>query len=139
MPKKARVLSVQSLPDLIGRLRGIAGFGDVVLALSGGKRATVDGAWGSSCALVAAALAVDAPRPLVVVQPRIRDVDDFAADLDALLDETPLVFPAWESLPNEHNVADAVFGGRLQVLSALEGVTPPGLIVTGCLPALIRS
>jgi transcription-repair coupling factor (superfamily II helicase) len=137
MPKKARVMPVRSLPDLIGRLRGSAGFDDVLLALSGGQRATVDGAWGSSCALIAAALAVDAPRPLVVVQPRIRDVDDFAADLDALLDETPLVFPAWESLPNEHNVADAVFGGRLQVLSALEGDSRPGVIVTS-LPALLQ-
>src|SRR5690606_24998813 len=65
------------------------------------------------------------------------DVDDFAADLDALLDETPLVFPAWESLPNEHNVADTVFGGRLQVLSALEAEPRPGIIVTS-LPALLQ-
>ncbi|MGE0377186.1 MAG: transcription-repair coupling factor, partial [Planctomycetaceae bacterium] len=115
----------------------MTGFDEVVRALDDGQRASIDGAWGSSCALLAAALTEAAPRPLVVVVPAIRDVDDFAADLDSLLAETPLVFPAWETLPEEHDVSDAVFGGRLRVLSQLDQAAIPRVIVTS-LPALLQ-
>ncbi|MEZ6054456.1 MAG: transcription-repair coupling factor [Planctomycetaceae bacterium] len=137
MPTQVRADVVRSLPDLIPRLRGMTGFADVVQALQGGRRATIDGAWGSSCALLAATLADESPRPLLVVLPRIRDVDDFAADLDSLLGETPLVFPAWETLPEEHDVSDAIFGGRLRVLSQLDQDSLPQVIVTS-LPALLQ-
>ncbi|MCA9075904.1 MAG: transcription-repair coupling factor [Planctomycetaceae bacterium] len=135
MPEQVRADVVRSLPDLIPRLRGMAGFDEVMQSLQGGRRATIDGAWGSSCALTAATLAQESPRPLLIVLPRIRDVDDFAADLVPLLDETPLVFPAWETLPEEHDVSDAIFGGRLRVLSQLDHL--PQVIVTS-LPALLQ-
>ena len=137
MPKLASVTAVRSLPELIPRLRGITGFDDVLQALRKGERATVDGAWGSACALVAAGLSVESPATLLVVLPRIRDVDDFAADLASLIDSPPLVFPAWETLPDEHDVSDVVFGGRLHVLSALESDPPPQAVVTS-LPALLQ-
>ncbi len=113
------------------------GFAEVVESLKRGNSATVDGAWGSACALVAATLATEAPATLLVVLSRISEVDDFAVDLAAFLDEPPLVFPAWESLPQEHDVADAVFGGRLQVLRALAAATPPRVVVSS-LPALLQ-
>ncbi len=86
---------------------------------------------------MAAALASEAPGPLLVVLPRIRDVDDVAADLVSCLPDTPLVFPAWETLPDEHDAADAVFGGRLRVLGRLAETPPPAVIVTS-LPALLQ-
>ncbi len=35
---------------------------------------------------------------------------DFAADLLSLLPDSPVVFPAWESLPKDRSVSDAVYG-----------------------------
>src|SRR5579864_2016019 len=49
--------SVAELVDLVGVMRRADGFADVREALSRGESAAIDGAWGSSCALAAAALA----------------------------------------------------------------------------------
>ena len=49
--------------------------------LTGGHAATLDGVWGSSCALVAAALAAHAPATLLVVCPQIDQVDELIDDL----------------------------------------------------------
>jgi transcription-repair coupling factor (superfamily II helicase) len=136
------------LPQLVRQLHGADGFGEVVASLKAGDSAAIDGAWGSSCALVAAALAHElspasssplplSPSPtLLVVLPRIHEVDDYAVDLEAFLGEPPLIFPAWETLPSEQDVTDAVFGGRLRVLRALDE-SPPRAIVTS-LPALLQ-
>jgi transcription-repair coupling factor (superfamily II helicase) len=121
---------IQELPDLVPRLHRADGFAGVLSALQRGDHATIGGAWGSSCALTAAALAAEVPKTLLVVLPRISDVDDFAGDVAGFLKPAPLIFPAWESLPQEYNVADAVFGGRRRVLSALGEKTPPRVVVT---------
>jgi len=130
MTAKGLLSRPKGLADLVPCVHQAEGFADVVAALQRGESAAVDGAWGSSCALVAAGLVHKAPHPLVVVLPRISDVDDFAGDLAGFLDETPLIFPAWESLPQEHNVADAIYGARLRVLSALASPQPARVIVT---------
>ena len=49
------------LPDLAGRLEAAAGFVEVIKSLQAGHGGTFDGVWGSSCALLAAALARQAP------------------------------------------------------------------------------
>ncbi|MEC7556751.1 MAG: hypothetical protein VYA32_06205, partial [Planctomycetota bacterium] len=56
-------------------------FVEVVRALSRGESATVDGAWGSSCALALAAISRERPSALVVVTPRVGEVEALAADL----------------------------------------------------------
>ena len=126
-----------ALPGLIARLSRAEGFADVLAALAEGKPATIDGAWGSSRALTVAALAERARGPVLAVLPRMSEVDDFAADMAGFTGEAPLVFPAWETLPREQSVADAIFGGRLRVLNALSDKRPPRVIVT-CLPALMQ-
>ena len=45
------------LLELVERLERQEGFAEVVESLKAGHAATLDGVWGSSCALVAAALA----------------------------------------------------------------------------------
>ena len=128
---------VRSLPDLIDLLRGVDTFDSVVSALKQGASGTIDGAWGSSCALSVAAIARAADAPLLFVVPRISDVEDVAADLVSLLDVPPVVFPAWETLPREHSVSDEVFGARLRVLQQLETGAGPSVIVTP-FPALMQ-
>ena len=114
MPVKVEAL--RALPELVESVRGVESFRSVVAALKKGSSGTIDGAWGSSCALVTAAVVLEHDAPLLVVLPRISDVEDFAADLASLLPNPPVVFPAWESLPKERTVKDAVFGARLRVL-----------------------
>ena len=111
---------LDSLQDLVPLLQRADGFADIVAVLKKGQSGTIDGAWGSSRALAAAALARQSSGPVVIVLPRISDVDDFAVDLAGFLGREPLVFPAWETLPDEQSVADAVFGGRLRVLQEVE-------------------
>ena len=118
------------LLELVGRLKRQEGFAEVVESLNSGQGATLDGAWGSSCALVAAALAEQAPAPLVVVCPQVDDIDNLADDLTLFTRLTPERFPAWESLPSERVVHDEVFGDRVRVLKLLSSPDPPKLVVT---------
>jgi transcription-repair coupling factor (superfamily II helicase) len=128
---------VAGLQDLVPLLRQSDGFAAVAASLRSGASAAIDGAWGSSCALTGAALAGLCPQTLLVVLPRVPDVDDFADDFAGFRDAEPLGFPAWETLPQEHDVADAVFGARLRVLRALSGTTPPKAVITS-FPALLQ-
>jgi transcription-repair coupling factor (superfamily II helicase) len=89
--------------------------------------------------LVVAALAqqIAHNKPLVVVLPRMHDVDEFADDVFNFLGEVPAIFPAWESWPPDGSAADAVGGARLRVLRALASDKPPRVIVTSG-PALMQ-
>ncbi len=134
----AEATRVRDLPDLLDLCRSAPWYEMVVSGLKDGRTASIDGAWGSSSALVASALGRACPATLLVVLPRISELDDFALDLTAYLDETPMVFPAWETLPQEHKASDAIFGARLRVLEALESGTPASVVVT-TLPALLQA
>ena len=114
-----------------------AGFADVMAAMHRGESGAIDGAWGSSCAVISSALAAACPEMLLIVLPRPSDVDLFAADVSTFCGEPVTVFPAWESLPDEHEISDAVFGARLRVLHALRQPAPPKLILTS-FPALLQ-
>ncbi|WP_417850335.1 transcription-repair coupling factor [Thalassoglobus sp.] len=128
---------IRELPELIETLRGVESFQAVIAAMQRGNSGTIDGAWGSSCALVAAAISKEAPGPLLIVLPRISEIEDFAVDLDSLIDEPPVIFPAWETLPKEHSVSDAIFGARLRVLQLMESGACPKILLT-TLPALLQ-
>jgi len=69
------------LAHLPTRLSAETDFVEVIAALGAGKEVTVDGVWGSSCALVAAALAQHAPPAMLIVLPQLRQVDGLADDL----------------------------------------------------------
>jgi hypothetical protein len=107
------------LPELVGRLDRQEGFAEVVESLSRGHAATLDGVWGSSCALVAASLATHAPASLVVVCPHVDQVDDLIDDLSLFASLQPERFPAWEPLPSERAIHDEAFGDRVRLLKLL--------------------
>jgi transcription-repair coupling factor (superfamily II helicase) len=117
------------LKDLAGRLEQHAGFAEVLASLQAGHAATLDGVWGSSCALAAAALARHVPETLVALCPHGDDVDDLLDDLPLFADLAAARFPAWESLPNEQTAVDEVFGDRLRVLKSLQSSDRPKLVV----------
>jgi transcription-repair coupling factor (superfamily II helicase) len=118
------------LTDLVPKLLQVEGFAEAVSALARGESTAIDGAWGSSCALAVAALAESTERTLLVVLPRPSDLDDFAADLFGFLGRAPEIFPAWETLPQDYSVRDAIYGGRLRVLGRLNEAEPPRIVVT---------
>ncbi|MHC4878970.1 MAG: transcription-repair coupling factor [Planctomycetota bacterium] len=120
----------EQLQSLVPLLEDTPGFAELVATLTSGNSGTIDGAWGSASALAAAALAGRCPQTQLVVLPRVADVDDYLDDLTAFLGDAPVVFPAWDTLPTEHDVTDAVFGRRLRVLRQLQSQTPPRSVVT---------
>jgi transcription-repair coupling factor (superfamily II helicase) len=86
MPSAGSCIEVSNrLEELVGRLNALPGFAEAVASLWAGRGATLGGVWGSSCALVAAALAKMAPGPLVVVLPHAADADAFADDVRLFL------------------------------------------------------
>jgi len=116
--------------ELVGRLERQKGFAEVVESLKSGHAATLDGVWGSSCALVAAVLASHSPAPVVVVCPQVDDVDELIDDLTLFTPITPERFPAWESMPSERVIHDEVFGDRVRLLKLLPSPEAPKLVVT---------
>jgi transcription-repair coupling factor (superfamily II helicase) len=129
----AQAASVTVPPDrlyeLAQRVQRHKGFDAVVADLKSGHAATLDGVWGSACALAAAALSEHCPTTLLIVTPHMDDVDDLLDDLALFTPATPELFPAWESLPSERVIHDEVFGDRVRLLKRL-GSSPPPLVVT---------
>ncbi len=105
------------LLELAGRLERQEGFAEIVESLRAGQAATLDGVWGSSCALAAATLAAHAPSTLVVVCPQIDQADDLIGDLSLFTRLEPVLFPASESL--DRATHDDIFGQRLHLLKLL--------------------
>ncbi|ADG69540.1 transcription-repair coupling factor [Planctopirus limnophila DSM 3776] len=119
-----------SLQSLVPRLRQHPGIQAILESLRQGNSGTVDGAWGSSCALTTACVATSTSGPVIAILPRARDIEDFAGDLTSFLGQPPLVFPAWESLPSEQSTSDPIHGERLRLLKQLESEAPPQLVLT---------
>ncbi len=111
----------RSLKELAAHLGVHRGFAEVIASLEAGHGGTLGGVWGSSRALVAAAVAQSCPGPLVVVAPHQAEIGAIARDL-ALFSDLPVEeFPAWEQEPGERVVYDEIYGQRLRVLKELEG------------------
>src|SRR5688572_20432872 len=92
------VAAAERMRQLPLELAAYTGFGEVLAALAAGDPASIDGAWGSACALVAAAVGA-ARRPMVgallVLCPTQREADDLGADIELFSETTPLIYPAW--------------------------------------------
>src|SRR6478672_3666360 len=114
-----RLSAGHRLRELAANLDLHRGFADVVASLEAGHGGTLGGVWGSSRALVAAALARSCPGPLVVVAPHQAEIDAIARDLALFTDATVVEFPAWEAEPGERVVHDEIYGQRLRMLKAI--------------------
>jgi transcription-repair coupling factor (superfamily II helicase) len=114
------------LRELAANLNAHRGFAEVIASLSAGHGGTLGGVWGSSRALVAAALAQSCPGPLVAVAPHPSDIDSLARDLAIFSDAPVAQFPAWESEPGERVLHDEIYGERLRVLKQLATISDFG-------------
>ena len=122
--------AVENLKDLTRLVQTTEGFHPLVAALQNGHAAALDGAWGSSGALAAAALGLHAPCALLVVVAYPHDVDGWVEDIASFAGLRPVVFPAWDNLPSEATVIDEVAGQRLRFLRQLDAGEPPRYMVT---------
>ncbi|MBN9118248.1 MAG: transcription-repair coupling factor [Planctomycetes bacterium] len=114
---------LRALPSL---LRGAEGWSELRHALAAGKSGTIDGAWGSSASLAAAALAADVSGTLLVVVPNATDVSPWVEDIASFTGTRPLVFEAWEAWPVTSNKGklDPTTTSRLRLLQQLQ-LDPP--------------
>ncbi len=104
---------------LADQLEAHQDFAKVLESLSAGHGGTLGGVWGSSCALVAAAIERHAPETLVVVLPHTRDIDSFCDDLSLFSSARVDQLPAWETDAGERVLNDDIYGERLRVLKSL--------------------
>jgi transcription-repair coupling factor (superfamily II helicase) len=138
MPSRTALLpALDNLKDLTRQMQAAEGFPALVAALKNGHGAAVDGAWGSSGALAAAALGLHAPRTLLIVIAHPGDVDGWVEDVASFAGVRPVVFPAWDALPGDRMVLDEVAGQRLRLLRLLQSGEPPRFLVT-TIQALIQ-
>ncbi len=121
--------TVRDLPDLVQVIQRSPGFPEMIAALKNGRSTTIDGAWGSASALVAAALGAQANPTLLIVLAHVGDVDDFAEDLATFAGARPEILPAWDRLPRDVGPGDEIFGKRVRVAKQLAEENPPGLVV----------
>jgi len=116
---------LSALKDLTRLVQEAEGFHPVIAALKNGRSATVDGAWGSSASLAAAAIGLHVPQTLLVVIAHPRDLDAWADDLHGFSGTRPAIFPAWDNLPSESQAVDEVASQRLRLLMQLDSSEPP--------------
>ena len=115
------------------------GFPEVIASLHSGRSAAIDGAWGSACALSIAAIALaDVTRTHLIVLPTIRDAEEFVDELSGLVSSPVLLFPAWESMPEQIDAGDSVYAGRLSVVRRLSDSDRWTALIVTCLPALLQ-
>lgn len=120
------VSAMERLRQLCQCLERRADFDAAVGTLQEGGRATFEGVWGSSCALLTATLSQHATGPLIVVCPQLNDVDDFCEDVQLFSGRPPDRFPAWEAAPGEQPIHDEIYADRLRCLKRLLSLEPSG-------------
>ncbi len=122
--------ALERLTDLVPFIQTSDGFLELLSALREGHAGTLDGAWGSSSALALAALAAHCPGTLVIAIAHPRDLDSWSTDLASFHGTSPLLFPAWDSLPSaESDRVDEIGGQRLRILRQLENADPPRVLL----------
>ena len=122
---------IERLLGLPNRLESATDFAEVIASLIAGHGATLDGVWGSSRALVTAALAQHAPSTLVVVLPEAAEIDSYLGDLAMFSTAAAVAFPPLETAPGDESFGDEASGQRLRLLKQLAtGNQRPRVVMT---------
>jgi transcription-repair coupling factor (superfamily II helicase) len=117
--RRSPVPTPRSLLELPRALRTLDGFPPLAQAIRAGQSGSIDGTWGSSAALAAAALAEELHGTLLIVLAHQADIPAWSDELHTFRGQRPLVFPAEEQNP----------GSRLKVLQALRSGSSPRIVL----------
>jgi transcription-repair coupling factor (superfamily II helicase) len=130
MPTAVQVSHLGNLNDLPRVLDSAADWSALRAALASGRGGVIDGAWGSSAALAAATLHLHCPSLLLIAIAHPRDVEAWCDDLTSFLGFAPVVFPAWDVLPNADSELDTIGIRRLKIFKSLSSREPPCVLLT---------
>lgn len=131
--------SALGLAELVGLLDAAPGWLPIIDALKSRRSVTIDGAWGSSLAMVVEGLARQAPGRILVVMPHEGDLDDFAGDWSGFASEQSISqIGAWVRPPRPSETPDdsAVrrlnqirigfsSGGPKRLVTSIQSITQP--------------
>lgn len=131
-----QVLGAERLLRLSEKFARATDFGECVDSLRRGETATFDSVWGSSCALLTAALARQFNRVLVVV-PDGKSQDDLLDDLPTFHSGIIERFPACMLGINSSVTVDLEYGERLRLIKSLSAGDQCPVIVAS-VPALLQ-
>ncbi|MCS6866943.1 MAG: transcription-repair coupling factor [Gemmataceae bacterium] len=126
------------LRALTAEIRRAAGWKELREALAAQRSGTIDGAWGSSAALAAAALAAEAPGLLLVVVSSPAEVGPWVEDIATFSGTRPAVFEALDTwpAPASSGKLHPLVTARLRLLQQLLHEPPP--IVVTCAAAVCQ-
>jgi len=110
-------MSKQTPPDIIGRLVAARPLEALANSLRDQKVAAASGLWGSSVALVTAAMHRDLSRPVLFVCGHLDEGDDLADDIELFSGIRPDVMPALELAGNLGKVSEEQVSNRLQMVA----------------------
>ncbi|MBA61913.1 MAG: transcription-repair coupling factor [Planctomycetaceae bacterium] len=106
--------------DLTRSLASQTDFMDTVATIQEGMGASIDGVWGSSCALVSAAISAAGFPVNLIVLPRGKQIDDFCDDLRLFTEQEVFAFPVLESGSSRESYGnDDQHGERIRILKRL--------------------
>src|SRR5436305_686631 len=126
----AHAPKIETLQDVTRAVETAEGFHAVIASLLNGRGALVDGVWGSSGSVLAAALGRHAPSTVLVVIAHPRELDSWVEDIASFSGNRPIVFPAWDALPGQEEVLDDVWGQRLRILRHVRAAPAPRFVMT---------
>lgn len=126
------------LASLTAELEQLDGFADVLASLSAGHSGTLGGVWGSSCALVSAALAEKCPATVIVIAPRSATIDTLADDLTLFTAAPIACFRPAETASSRRLLADEIEGERLRLIKQLAAQPDAARVVVTSIQALMQ-
>ncbi len=109
---------VLSNEQLMAAARMLAGLGGGASGTPGVVK--ISGVWGSSGALVAAAIGRLTGRPVLFVTAHLDEADEIADDFEVFTGQGAAQFPAWEVDIGTQHVNDEVAGERIRMCNELE-------------------
>ena len=122
--------AAESLRDLPNLIIDSPEFVKCVDSLLAGEGATFDSVWGSSCALLTAALSHRFSN-LLVVCPDTKSLDNHLDDLETFLDSPAQRFPAFVASADPALNVDQDYGERLRIIKDCCAGDLPKVIVEG--------
>lgn len=95
--------------------------------------------WGSSAPILAAVIAEQLHRPLLLISPHTDEADDFRDDIETALGTTPALLPQLETLPGEIDADDELAAERLRLALEFDRLRQPSgrLTAANSIPPII--